>query len=166
MTTKIEVPNRETSESPGSPNDPFSEIDRLVSEYRDPWFAAWLPHGSRFGWVPDALSSAAFAPALADVEEKPTLYEIRADLPGFAKDQIDVRVRGDVVEIRAENATASEGEERQFLRRERTYRGYERAIRLPEPVLGDKVEARYENGTLTVSVPKANPVQDHKVPVA
>jgi HSP20 family protein len=160
MSTSIEARPTPVAESPGSTPDPFAELDRLVSDLAAPWFGP--------SWYLRTVDPAApnFAPALADVEDQGTNYEIRADLPGIAKDQIDVRIHGDLLVIRAEATSAKDDGAKNFLRHERTYRGFERAIRLPEPVLGEKVEAKFENGTVTISVPKAHPSEERKVPVA
>ncbi len=160
MSTNIEVRRNPIAESPGGTYDPFAELDQLVYDLT----GAWLGTPGSLS-TPDATTPS-FAPALADVEDKGSSYEIRADLPGIAKDQVDVRIHGDVLVIRAEAASEKDEKAKNYLRHERSYRGFERSIRLPEPVLGEKVEAKFENGTVTVSVPKAHPSEERKVPVA
>jgi HSP20 family protein len=149
-----------------APTDPLVDLDRVFAEFQSDWFGSGWPGFSALALVPASEGHPALAPARADVEEKDGSYEIRADLPGIPKDQIDVRVRGDLVEIRGEHAAETESKGKNYLRQERTYRGFERTFRLPEPVLGDKVEAKFENGTLTVSIPKAHPIEERKVAVA
>ncbi len=166
MAEKLAVRKSPTAVSPPVATDPFAEMDRLFSEFRDDWLSTFWPTlPTTFLGRPE-LSGGSFLPALADVEDSGKSYEIRVDIPGVPKNQIDVRVHGDVVEIRAEAGTSREEKGKSYLRRERTYQGFQRAIRLPEPVLGEKVEARYENGILTVSVPKVHPAEERKVPVA
>ncbi|HTT73274.1 MAG TPA: Hsp20/alpha crystallin family protein [Thermoplasmata archaeon] len=166
MNDPLAVPTPSPAPKTAAPTDPFAEMDRLLSEFRDDWFSTFGPGIAPRFVLRSTGSEPAFRPALSDVEDTGAAYQIRADLPGVAKDQIAVRVHGDVVEFEGEAQSASEEPSKNFLRRERIYRGFHRAVRLPEPVVGEKVEARFENGTLTISVPKAHPETERTVPVA
>jgi HSP20 family protein len=118
-----------------------------------------------FDFVP-AFPKFATDAVATDIADLGTSYEVRADLPGFSKEKIEVRVRGRVLELKAEQVAASEERNgKQYLRQERSIRSVERAFELPEPVVADQVKARYENGVLTVSIPKAHPAADQKVAV-
>ncbi len=141
-------------------DDLWAQMDRLVREFHRDWFGGLWPAAVRDG------SELALLPALVDVEDHGNAFQVKTDLPGVPKEQVDVRVFGDVLQIRGVASASREEERPAYVRRERTYQGFQRAIELPEPVLGEKVEARFENGTLTVTVPKAHPIQERKVPVA
>lgn len=163
-TTEIATPAR---------NELWSQMDRLFDEFRDDLFSAMWP--TPFLTAPLAAAgrsgaeravSIPFVPALVDVEDKGTSYEVHAEVPGIPKERIDVQVHGNILQLRAENGTSRSEEGKNYVRRERTYLGFQRAIELPEDVDADKVQARYQDGVLTVSVPKANPVTPRKVQVA
>jgi len=81
-------------------------------------------------------------------------YVVTADLPGFEKDDIDVRLHDDHLHIDAEGETKTEEGEGEYLRRERTQRSVSRSVALPEPVDEENVAAEYHNGVLTVTMPK------------
>lgn len=163
MSNPLAVPN--AARAP-LPNDPLFELDRWLAGLGDAGFLPLLAGApGPFAALADPREPSP-VPALSDVEDTGAAYEIRADLPGVPKEKIEVRVHGDVVEFGAETEAVDESTHKNYLRRERTCRGFHRAVRLPEPVVGEKVEARYVNGTLQISVPKAHPSADRTVPVA
>lgn len=90
-----------------------------------------------------------------DVTEDEKNYKVRAELPGFAKDEISVSVSGDQVTIAAE--TKKEKEEKkgsQVVLRECYYGKQFRSFTLPQPVDDGKTTAKYEDGVLNLVLPK------------
>ena len=81
-------------------------------------------------------------------------YVVTADLPGFEKDDIDVRLRDNHLDIDAQSETRTEEGEGEYLRRERSQRSVSRSVALPEPIDEENVSAEYHNGVLTVTLPK------------
>jgi len=100
---------------------------------------------------------ALFRPARTDVTDTGASYRVVAEVPGIPKEKLDIRVRGSVVEIRAENESETEEKEERYLRRERTYAGYYRALELPEPVVASDAKAQVVNGLLELELPKQHP---------
>lgn len=86
-------------------------------------------------------------------EDKDNLY-VRAELPGVTRDAINVEMVEDFLNL---NATRKSGEESFSLAR---------SITIPEAVQADKVSAAYENGVLTVTLPKQEQVKPRKVTVS
>jgi HSP20 family protein len=150
------------SNAPGAPADFWSEVDRLFQDFHDSFYSA--ARSPSFGIEPYGRAQG-LAPALADVADKGAAFEITADLPGTNKDQIDIQVVGNSVRIEAQHSSERREEGRNFLRRERVWSGFQRQIELPEPVNSEHVTAKYENGVLVVTVPKAHPVTSKKVAV-
>lgn len=91
-----------------------------------------------------------------DLEDHDDEFVLRADLPGFETDDIDLRVTSDSVHIDARRTESSEigDEEGTYLRRERHQRSVSRSIPLPDPVDEDGGEAEFSAGVLTVTLPK------------
>jgi len=142
-------------------DDDWSQLDHMFDRLRHQFLSEWGP----LALAPAAPD--AFAPAALDIEDTGDSYEIRADLPGFPKEKIDVRVHGNQVQVHAEQSTDSEQkQEGRYLRRERSYRGFDRSFELPEPVASEKVSASYKDGVLNLFLPKAHPVTEKKIPVA
>jgi len=79
------------------------------------------------------------------------------DLPGFDREEIDVRLREDTLELSASRETAEETGASDFVRCERRRSDVSRSIRLPEPVDAEGTTATHENGVLTVTLPKRTP---------
>jgi HSP20 family protein len=89
---------------------------------------------------------------------------IEAAMPGADPDEVDVTFEGDSLTIQAE-VRPSEGEGRTYLIRERGYGMLERTLNLNVPVDVDKVEARFSNGVLILTIPKAETVKPRKIAV-
>jgi len=113
----------------------------------DPWFEQF------FG---DTPKRAATPEIRVDVEETAESYLIRADLPGIAKDQIQVEINDDIVKISVEYKREQTAEAK-FLRSERAAGEASRAFRLPAAVDASKADAKHVDGVLQLTLPKAQP---------
>ncbi len=100
-----------------------------------------------------------------DVEENEERYIVRADLPGVSLEDISVNIHDDLLTISAETTSESNDESRRVLIRERRVGKFSRSLRFPIPVNGDAVEASFENGVLSVAVPKAEDAKPRQIPV-
>ena len=132
--------------------DPFQEF-RSMRQQMDQMF-----NGSfgRFRQTPDfedLWGGTSFAPSM-DVEEKGGNYVVRMDIPGADKSNISVNLddRQLVVSGKVDEMIEKQGKNQ--LRKERRSGEFKRALTLPGPVKADKMEAKYENGVLTITVPK------------
>jgi HSP20 family protein len=104
-------------------------------------------------------------PALADLEDKGTAYEVRTNLPGLHKENIDIRMRGRTLHIDAKESGEKEQKGRNYLYQERSYQGFNRTIELPEDVMSEKISAKYQDGVLTLEIPKAHPETEKQIQV-
>ncbi len=100
-----------------------------------------------------------------DVEENEERYIVRADLPGVSLEDISVNIHDDLLTISAESTSESNDESKRVLVRERRVGKFSRSLRFPIPVNGDNVEASFENGVLSVAVPKAEDAKPRQIPV-
>jgi HSP20 family protein len=89
-----------------------------------------------------------------DLVDRDGEFVATVDLPGFERDDVDVRVTDHTLRIEAEHEEILEEEEDRFIRHERRHESTKRSIRLPEDVDKEGVEARMKNGVLTVTLPK------------
>ncbi|MBZ5202686.1 Hsp20/alpha crystallin family protein [Planomicrobium chinense] len=105
-----------------------------------------------------------------DIQEKENRYELEVDLPGFSKDNVEVEYRDGYLEIRGTKERKSESEEQEgrYIRKERTYGSFRRSFYIGE-IEEDQVAATFQNGVLTLSIPKApnlhNDHQGHRIPI-
>jgi HSP20 family protein len=80
---------------------------------------------------------------------------LKVSLPGFKPDQVQVNVTGEVLTIKGEAREGEEFRETAYHIRERRWGSFERSVMLPAAVAADMARADFENGILTVSLPKA-----------
>jgi HSP20 family protein len=90
-----------------------------------------------------------------DVRETETAYVVETDLPGMAAEEITVEVEGPYVVVKGERRAEHKAMEEGVKRAERTFGKFYRRVALPEAAKAAEAEARYANGVLTVTVPKA-----------
>ena len=91
-----------------------------------------------------------------DVAEVDGMYKVRADLPGVKKDDISVRIDGNQVQIAAETKQEKESKEGggRWLRNERWHGAVSRTFTVAQDVDDAKATAKYEDGVLTLELPK------------
>ena len=111
--------------------------------------------GGEFGWR---------APAL-DVDESPRAYTVHAELPGISQDNISVNIHDDVLTISGEFTADERGEDSRQLIRERRQGKFSRSLRFANAVNGDEVAASFEDGVLSITLPKADHIQPRQIPV-
>jgi HSP20 family protein len=90
---------------------------------------------------------------------------VRVALPGFKADEVQINVTGDVLHLRGEMQQQEEKKERAWHIREQRWGSFERSIALPTEVTADKAAADFENGILTITLPKAEEVKPKTISV-
>jgi HSP20 family protein len=93
------------------------------------------------------------APA-ADVLETGDALLVMLDLPGHAPEQLQVKLEDQTLTITSERKLANAPEEATWLRRERSAGSFTRSFKLPPTVDGARVDAKFEHGVLTITLPK------------
>lgn len=91
---------------------------------------------------------------LANIVETKNDYRIELCIPGFDKNDFRLNVENGVLTISSEKKEERKEEEENYRRREFSYEGFSRSFQLPENVTEDKINAKYDNGLLQVTVPK------------
>jgi len=92
-----------------------------------------------------------------DIQDNDKSYKLEADLPGLNKEDIDLDYSNNVLSIRAKQETENkeEDEESNYVRRERSSRSFSRQF-LIKDIDQDNITAKFENGVLTVDLPKTD----------
>jgi HSP20 family protein len=132
-------------------SNPFEELERLferMSRQFDDATRTWEAEGPFGGWRTEMESVSI---DLADTDDE---FVVTADLPGFERDDVDIRVTDHTLRIEADREEATEEHEAEYLRRERRHESVRRSIRLPDEVDKDAVTATMKNGVLTVTLPR------------
>ena len=126
------------------------EIDHMFDRFR----GDLTDDGSISSWLP-----------AVDVLEHEDQYIVRVELPGIDKNDVKITVHKDVLTIRGEKRKTQETKKENYHRLERTFGSFQRSFALPSSILSDKIEASYENGVLSVSLPKVEEAKAKEIEV-
>jgi HSP20 family protein len=109
------------------------------------WGRTWPDAGSLFGGRLPRV----------DVIDRENEFCVRAELPGVTKENLDVSLNENTVTLRATTQKEEQEEKGQYYRRETSRGEFQRTVRLPGTVEGDKAKATFKDGVLELIVPKA-----------
>jgi HSP20 family protein len=90
---------------------------------------------------------------------------VKASLAGFEPDEVDISISGDNLYIKGEHEEDKETEEENYYYRERHYGSVSRVVPIPVDVKSDKAEATFDNGVLTLVIPKAEESKPKQIKV-
>ncbi len=99
----------------------------------------------------------------ANVKETDGAYHVELAAPGMKKDDFKIELNDDLLSIRTDKSEEKVEENEKFTKREFNYASFVRSFRLPENVDFEKINAQYENGILTLDIPKAELEEKSKV---
>jgi HSP20 family protein len=136
----------------------FDDVDRWFDSFRRTF-------EDRFWSGPLARWTGSDAPVrepLVDLIDKGSEYLVRAELPGVSKEDVDLTVTPDGLEIRAQTKRSREENEKDYYYSERTYQALHRVLGFPEEVKADLASATLKDGLLEVRVPKKQPTPESK----
>lgn len=141
------------AEAPPRGGSPLRELDRLIDNLFD-----------RDGIFPmrwDRRQSGGERPTpRVDVIDRDTEVVLRAELPGLEREDLDVSVTQSTVTIKGETHKESREEKGDYYRSEIAHGTFSRTVALPSEIDADKVEARFHNGILELTLPKRH--EDHR----
>jgi HSP20 family protein len=143
------------------------EVDRMIDDFGR-GFGAWRPFGQsmlRPSWGFEETWGK--APAV-DVCERDKEYEITAELPGIDANNVEVKVSDGVLTIKGEKEEQKEEKQKDYHISERRFGSFQRSFKLPEGTDEDKIQANFEKGLLTVTLPKSAEAQkpEKKIEIA
>jgi len=136
--------------------NPFEELERMRRQMD------WLSGGLSRGLLRETTSGV--FPLMNVTEDKENFY-VRAELPGFKADELDISVTGDTLSISGERKLPIEDEKAQYHRKEREAGSFNRIVSLPTQVDTNKVDAACQDGVLTVVLPKAEEAKPKKIAI-
>ena len=131
--------------------DPFRDLVHLQQRWAH---SAAESDDSNGSWAP-----------LVDIFEKGDDMVISAELPGVAKEDIDVQVESNTLTLRGERKRKTEQADGETYRMERVYGSFVRSFRLPKTVDATRIAASFNNGVLTITLPKAEESKPKKIDI-
>jgi HSP20 family protein len=140
--------------------DPFRDLETIQSQMNklfDSSLVKWTDRDT-------GLLEGAWSPAV-DIYDSKDAVMVRADMPGMKKEEIDISVHGDALTLKGEKKHEEEKKDKGFVRTERFYGSFNRAIRLPAEVDAEKVEANYKNGVLELRLPKKEEAKPKQIKI-
>ena len=101
-----------------------------------------------------------------DVMEKDDAFVVKASLPGVKPDDVDITVHNNVLTISGEAREERESGQGRYHRRERRFGRFTRSVMLPNEVNSNTCDARFEDGVLTVTLPKSEQARPKRIQIA
>jgi len=143
-------------------SNPFDELEQVferMSRQFDEASRMWESDRPFESWT------AQFRSMAVDLVERDDEFVATVDLPGYERDDVEIRVSDHTLHIEAEHGEEHEAMDEHYLHRERRHRSLDRSIRLPEEVDAEQVTARMKHGVLTITLPKAEPRPAHRIDI-
>lgn len=132
-----------------------NRIDRVFNEMlRDAWGAP----------LSEPVAGRNWAPAV-DIKESDEALTLTAEIPGFDKDQVEITLENNTLTLAGERKFEQESKGETYHRIERSYGSFSRSFTLPATVKTDKVDARFEGGLLTITLPKVEESRPRKIAI-
>ena len=135
----------------------LQNVQREINRVFDNFFHGDVEDDGSFGlslWTP-----------AVDIKEEADGYVVNVELPGVKKDDVKITVESNVLTIRGEKKEEKNAKEGNFQRVERSYGSFQRSFTLPSTVKNEKIEASYNDGVLTVTLPKAEEAKPKQIEV-
>lgn len=101
-----------------------------------------------------------------DIQETGDAYMFHAELPGLTKEDIHITLENNVLRVSGERKFEKDAKKENYHRVERTYGTFTRTFTLPTQVDAEKVQAAFENGILTITVPKAEQAKPRRIAIS
>ncbi|HEV8123580.1 MAG TPA: Hsp20/alpha crystallin family protein [Gemmatimonadales bacterium] len=134
------------------------DIDRLFDRFfatpfiNEPLFPPFETVGAVATWLPTF-----------DLSENDKEYVVRLEVPGINKENLDISLVENVLTITGKREISQEQGMEYYLWKEREFGRFVRNVRLPSPVVENKIEALCQDGVLVVRLPKAVPTPANKI---
>jgi HSP20 family protein len=129
------------------------EMDRLFNQFTR------RGDGEEGNWI-----RGMWAPSV-DIYENDDAFVLKAELPGFTKDDVQIELHNNRLTLRGERKQETEAKEEQYHRRERAYGRFERSFMLPTMIDADKVTANFKNGVIELRLPKSEAAKPKRIAI-
>lgn len=139
--------------------NPMMDLRRQMDQLFDDFAGTFGLPAFGFGFPAAGQPQSALADVRVEVSETEDSYEITAEVPGMAEDDIDIDLSSDILTIKGEKKAESGDTGKNYHVSERTYGQFKRSFRLPDTVDRDRIDATFDRGVLKVHLPKRTEAQ-------
>jgi HSP20 family protein len=155
------APKKPAVLAPPAPSDLYQAFDDTFERFRNDFEDLLFPStwASTFSLMPETR-----VPAM-DLEDRGKDFLLKAEMPGFKKENIEIDVQDNSVVITGEAGWKYDRKEHEYLCKERACKTFYRTVDLPEEIKVDEVTANLTEGVLEITLPKKMPKQKRKVKV-
>jgi HSP20 family protein len=166
-TTTPAKPRRRPSSmiEPRRESNIWMEFDRAFDRFRKDFERTLMPYERPFGYGLPSLADIETTIPSIDLEDKGDKFILSAEAPGFKKDEIDINICGNTVEISGVKEMTTDEKKKDYVRKERMSESFYRTLTLPEEIKYEEVSADLKDGVLEVVLPKKSPKQRKKVKI-
>jgi len=137
---------------------PFDDMERMFENFLGR--SALRP----FGWQRPLAEIPAFGPNV-DVVDRDDEVVVRAEVPGFKKEDIEISAAGDMLTIKGETKTEQKEEKGNYYRCEISREAFSRTLQLPAAVDESKAKAKMQDGMLELTLPKLEKAKRHAIKI-
>ena len=131
-----------------------NEIDRVFDRFFPSREQTQESSSSRAVWRPQM-----------DLTETDESYRLHLDMPGMSKDELKISYQDNELVVSGEQKSTHTDKDEEFVRVERSFGQFRRSFTLPRTVDADNIDATYDNGVLTVTVPKTEKVKPRQIEI-
>ena len=139
--------------------EPFSDLMSLREAMDRLFEESFVRPGSR------SLTGYSGSDLALDMYETDDDVVITTTMPGVRPEDVDISITGDILTIKGEMKQEAKNEKSNYLRQERRYGSFARTVQIPVPVQSDKADAKFKDGVLTLSIPKAEEAKPRTIKV-
>ncbi|WP_165784542.1 Hsp20/alpha crystallin family protein [Zhengella mangrovi] len=130
----------------------FTDFRKQMDDLMEGFFGSGSTLAGRSG-LPSLDMTGAIRPAI-DIAENDQAITVTAELPGMTEDQVDLTIRNGMLTLKGEKKIEHDGDRDDVHVIERSYGSFQRSIPIPERVDANAIDAKFDKGVLTVTMPK------------
>ena len=136
----------------------LTRLNESMPSVFDDFFKPWTDLFDNGGWNIRPMN----IPAV-NITEHPDEFRLSLAAPGMKKEDFKIDVDGNILTISSEKEENKEDKNKKFTRKEYSYSSFSRSFSLPEEIKQEKINAKYEDGVLKITLPRK---EESKKPVA
>lgn len=129
-------------------NNALSKVREMLPSAFDDFFKPWNE------WFEGGLLHKTMSMPAVNITEEDGNYTVTMAAPGMKKDDFNVDIDNNMITISAETEKEKEEDKKKYTRKEYSYSSFSRSFTLPDDVEKNKIDAKYDNGVLTLNLPK------------